>query len=312
MEKLYTSTIPPKQLLKRRQRDKVHSFLLADGRIRGAFVQGTLMLDEMRMNFGHGLLETYVLGQAYLAGALLTANLKGNDRLALHLECAGPLKGYVVEATATGEIRGYLKTPQIPLEKPLESFDLSPLMGPGFLTVTKHLVDAKQPYEGKVPLMHGSLANDLAEYFLTSEQTPTAFTLSIRFDDRGELTGAGGLFLQAMPDAGEKLTAALETLVADLPSIGDALTEGQDAETYIMENFAAFDPRVIGNRRVEFFCRCSKEQMKAYLLLLPEADRHELYHHGPSPLELKCNNCNSAYHFEKDELVALIRPRADA
>ena len=40
---------------------------------------------------------------------------------------------------------------------------------------------------------------DLALYFNESEQTPTLFYISIHFDRSGNVTGAGGLFIQAMP-----------------------------------------------------------------------------------------------------------------
>ncbi|MBU1537483.1 Hsp33 family molecular chaperone HslO, partial [Myxococcota bacterium] len=244
MEKISTTTFTTKELLKMRQRDKIHHFLLADGKVRGAFVNGTLMVKEMRLNFGHGILETYVLGQAYLAAALLSANLKGNDRLSLAIDCTGPIKGLSVEVTATGEVRGHLKARSIPLEKPLESFDISPFLGAGFLTVTKYLEDAKQPYEGKVPIMHGSMAKDLADYFLSSEQTPSAFALSIQFDADGEVTGAGGLFLQAMPDAEPTLVEDLEKMVEALPSIGGFLCETPDPVDFLTTNFANFDLKI--------------------------------------------------------------------
>jgi molecular chaperone Hsp33 len=312
MEKISTTLFTTKELLKLRQRDKIHHFLLADGKIRGALVNGTLMVREMRLNFGYGILETYILGQAYLAAALLSANLKGNDRLSLGIDCTGPVKGLSVEVTATGEVRGHLKASEIHLEKPLESFDISPFLGAGFLTITKYLEDAKQPYEGKVPLMHGSMANDLAEYFVTSEQTPTAFALSIQFDASGEVTGAGGLFLQAMPNAEVSLVLELESIVARLPSLGTFLSESTEPETFLTTHFSDFSLQLLGNRRVELFCRCSPAQMKTYLLLLPFKDRVELSRNGPFPLEIRCHNCNSMYSFPKEELLDLAKPRAKA
>ena len=42
--------------------------------------------------------------------------------------------------------------------------------------------DAKQPFTGQVELRYGNIAQDLAHYYLTSEQIHTAFNLSIRFD----------------------------------------------------------------------------------------------------------------------------------
>jgi molecular chaperone Hsp33 len=166
-------------------RDRLYNFLLSDGAVRGAILNGTRMVNEMRANHELGILETLVLGRAYLGAGLMSASLKSNDRIALKFDCSGPIKGLVVEANAFGEVRGYLKNVTIPITKPMEDFDLSPFFGAGFLSVTKHLEDAKHPFTGKVMLKYGNIAQDLANYYLTSEQIPTAFNLSIKFDKEG-------------------------------------------------------------------------------------------------------------------------------
>jgi molecular chaperone Hsp33 len=92
----------------------------------------------------------------------------------------------VVEANAAGEVRGFLKNVPIPIEKTVgRTSILSPFFGAGFLSVTRTLADAKQPFTGRVMMAHGSLAKDLAHYYLTSEQIPTSFSLSVNFDSQG-------------------------------------------------------------------------------------------------------------------------------
>ena len=115
-------------------------FLLGDKGVRGVLVRGTGLVKEMRARHGLGLLETLVLGHGCLAATLLATTLKGDkDRLALRIECSGPIKGLVAEANGAGEVRGYLRQNPIPLEKPLESFDLAPFFGAGFLFVSTPL-----------------------------------------------------------------------------------------------------------------------------------------------------------------------------
>jgi len=197
-KKPYGDTLKEKLLAS--AKDRLHKFMLAEGAIRGAIMNGTRMVNEMRTNHELGILETLVLGRAYLGAVLMAADLKSDDRISIKFDCSGPIKGLVVEANAFGEVRGFLKQVPIPLDKPMESFSLSPLFGAGFLSVTKYLEDAKQPFTGQVMLEYGNIAKDLANYYLTSEQVPTAFNLSIKFDTQGRVTGAGGLFLQALPE----------------------------------------------------------------------------------------------------------------
>jgi hypothetical protein len=86
-------------------RDRIATFLLAAGEVRGAILNGTRMVNEMRANHELGILETLVLGRAYLGIALMAADLKGSDRVALLINCSGLIKGLSVEANAFGEVR---------------------------------------------------------------------------------------------------------------------------------------------------------------------------------------------------------------
>ena len=118
-------------------RDRIYNFLLADGAVRGAILHGTRMVNEMRANHELGILETLVLGRAYLGAGLMTANLKGTDAISLKIDCSGPIRGLTVEANALGEVRGFLKNVPIPIDKPMVDFNLSPFFGAGFLSVTQ-------------------------------------------------------------------------------------------------------------------------------------------------------------------------------
>jgi molecular chaperone Hsp33 len=293
----------------RQQADGRTRFLLGDKAVRGVLVRGTNLINGMRTRHGLGLLETLVLGHAYLAAALLATSLKGDkDRLALRIECSGPIKGLVAEANAAGEVRGYLRQNPIPLEKPLESFDLSPFFGAGFLSVSTHLEGASQPFTGTVMLEHGSLALDLSQYFQTSEQTPTAIALSIQFDGDGLPVGAGGLLLQAMPGVEPVLMGELEECLAGLPSLGRYFAEGGGAGALLAEQFGVFQPEIFTTAPLCFACLCSKEVISVRLLTLPEKDLDEL-RSGPFPVETCCHYCNTTYLFDRQDMETLWQER---
>ncbi|PKN16758.1 MAG: protein HslO [Deltaproteobacteria bacterium HGW-Deltaproteobacteria-3] len=282
--------------------DKRIRFLLGEKGVRGVLVRGTVLVSEMRARHGLGLLETLVLGHGCLAALLLATSLKGEkDRIALRIECSGPIKGLVAEANGAGEVRGYLRQNPIPLEKPLESFDLSPFFGAGFLSVSTYPESASQPFTGTVMLEHGNLALDLSHYFQTSEQTPTAIALSIQFDSEGLVVGAGGLLLQAMPGARPELMAELEERIAGLPSLGRYCAEGGEPEDLLAKEFAAFTPEILTATPVAFACPCSREEIGGRLLTLSEKDLDEL-RSGPFPVEACCHYCNTTYLFERQDL----------
>jgi len=309
MEKKHPYGATLKEQLKAGARDRIHRFVLADGQVRGAILHGTRMISEMRANHGLGILETLVLGHAYLGAGLMSGNCKGGDRIRLQIDCSGPIRGLVVEANAFGEVRGYLKTGVIPVHKPLESFNLSPFFGPGILSLTRYLEGSKRPFTGQVALLHGSIAKDLAHYHLSSEQIPTAFSLSIQFDRHGEVAGAGGLWLQALPGADEDAMGRLEQRVPALPSLGAAFGAGKDPKSLVIEAFGAFGPRFIGDYRVEFMCHCSREKTREVLRLLPVAELEDIRRNGPFPLEMRCHYCGSRYLFHPADIAQLCRQR---
>ena len=78
------NTIPITDPILTEQFKTMHSdgmtiFLLSDGALRGAFFHGTRFVNTMRAQHALGILETMVLGQACLCGALLIPTMKGRD-----------------------------------------------------------------------------------------------------------------------------------------------------------------------------------------------------------------------------------------
>lgn len=287
-------------------KDRMYRFMMADDMIKGAVVHTTRMVNEMRTNHDLGPLETLVLGQAYTAATLMCSGLKGKDRVSMNIQCSGPIKGLDVEANVFGEVRGYLKANPIQVENPEQIKYLSNLFGAGFLSVTKYLDDTKTPYSGQITLEHGSIAEDLAVYFLQSEQIPTGFKLSVFFNDKEEVTGAGGIFLQALPGVDPQKVAEAEKLIQNIDSLGENFAKGESPEGIINEEFSSLNPRFLESSRVEFFCRCAKERMEGYLKGLAKEDRMDVRDNGPFPLEIRCHHCNSLYRFTKAELGALL------
>lgn len=307
--------------------DGIDIFLLSRGKLRAAVLHGTHLVNQMRANHGLGILETLILGHAYMAAGLMGSTLKGKDRLTIGVDCDGPAEGYRVEASAQGRVRGYLKTNVIPVEAPLESFDTAPFIGNGVLTITRFPEMAQRPFTGQIELLHGNLAQDLTRYYAVSEQTPTSVSLSIQFDGDGQVTGAGGLLIQALPESARSMdlvedstdpqlaldvydrnVAKIERIVRQLPSLGATFSEGKAGTEIIRTHFSELDPDVIGTRPVEFACDCNRDRFKRFVGALPEDELEDIRQNGPFPLVITCHNCNSEYRFSREEVRAL--PRA--
>ena len=263
------------------------------------------MVNQMRANHNLGILETLVLGQAYIAAGLMASSVKGNDRIQLSVDCGGPIGGIYVESWACGAVRGYLKNNPIHLDKPLESSDLSMLYGPGFISVTKLLEGSKTPFTGQTMMQYGDLAKDLALYYNESEQTPTMFSLGVHFDKQGRVLGAGGLFLQAMPGCSDKVLDELQAKSQSLPSLAKALSEGKTVQEYCNEVFADYGVENLASEPIGFSCPCNRQNFSFFLSRLPLDEKKEILKAGKFPLELQCFNCGTVYSYEEDEVKKL-------
>lgn len=289
-------------------KDEMSIFVMADGLFRGAFFNGTRFVNQMRANHNLGILETLVLGQACLCGALMIPTMKGKDRLTFRYDTCGPAAGFVVNADSTGIVNGFLLQDPIPVFKPLESWDLSPFFGEGTVTVTHFLEGKTEPVSGVVEILHKNIAKDLAYYYLQSEQIHTAFNTSIQFDKLGRVIGAGGMFIQAMPGADDELIEKVEHAFKAAPSYGQWFSEKGDMDDIIYGLFREFEPNVALQREIKFDCHCNEEIFKNHLLNLDKKEITDICTEKPTePIEIICHNCGSIYHFEKSQILPQIK-----
>lgn len=311
--------IDDKDLLKHLEnieKDGMSVFVMADGRFRGALFHGTRFVNQMRANHNLGILETMILGQACLCGALMIPTIKGRGRLALRYDTNGPAAGFNVEVDSAGSVRGYLLQNPVPVEHELESWDLSPFFGPGTLSVTRTHIGDKTPQTGSVEIKYRNIARDLAWYFAQSEQIRTAFNTSIQLDRQGRVVGAGGMFIQLMPSTGgtktgnstnteaeeEELIAAIEHAFTSAPSYGQWFSEKGNRDDIIFGLFRNFSPSTVLERDVIFDCPCSREKYTNAIKSLGKAEVEDILLNDADPLEVVCHNCGSVYHIPKELL----------
>ncbi len=310
--------------LEKIHKDEMTMFVMANGEFRGAFFNGTQLVNQMRAQHNLGILETMVLGQAMICAALLIPTMKGREHLTFRYDVNGPAAGFSVEADSTGFVRGFLLQNRIPVDKPLENWDLSPFLGDGTVTISRIGEGMKAPQTGTTEIVYKNIAKDLAHYFAMSEQIHTAFNTSIQLDEKGRVIGAGGMFLQHMPAAGgkSKITAStansgeedkeekesiliqkVENAFSAMPSIGKWFADGGDMEDVIYGLFREFNPSVVLNRDVVFDCPCNTQFYANHIKNLPRAEVQDILANDKFPLEIICHNCSSRYEITRDMLL---------
>ena len=310
------------EFLQTLEEDKLRIFTMAEGRVRGALFHGTRFVNQLRAQHNLGILETYILGQASLCGALTIPMMKDMEHTAIKFEGNGPAQGYSVEANSTGFVRSFLFNEHIQLEKPLESWNLKPFLGEGTITFSRIHKDDKYPQSSTVEVNSGNIATDFATYFAQSEQINTAFNSSIQFDKQGRVIGAGAMYLQIMPKTGgtakfgsqvdsraeeteedEDLLRRIENAFKACPSLGLLYSEKEvDSEDIIIGLFREFSPTISLTRDIVFDCKCNEEYYINYLRTLTKDQIEDIKKNGPNPLEIICRNCGSIYKIPVEKI----------
>lgn len=291
-----------KKVYKAREQDRLTQFLLLDGTVRGAAVHNSWMLREMAANHRLGPAETWVLGRAYTAALLWASSLKGLDRLVMKVQLPEPWGGWSVEANAFGEVRGYLYRHPLAVTQ-LEAWDEAEFYKQGTLTMTRFPEGKSHPRVSAVELVVGPLDVNLEVFSIQSEQIDSCMILG-NPEAIGQEGPWGGLLLQALPGADP---AALDRLFTEVRqgSPGRWVPDPAEPEAWLSRAFPRHTLEVLGHRRVEFSCHCSRDRFGTFVASLPPEEKADILEKGPFPLVTTCHNCNTAYEWSRLELEHL-------
>ena len=288
-------------------RDEMVRAITADGLVRAQAITGRDLVEKARTL--HTLLPvaTAALGRTLLAASLLGDMLKeDNASLNLQIKGGGPLGLVLAVSDSGGNVRGYVQNPHVELmEQHPGKLDVGGAVGTqGTLTVIKDF-GYKEPYVGTIGLFSGEIADDLAMYFVESEQVPTACALGVLVGLDQSVTAAGGYLIQLLPGAGEDVISQIEAGVKKLGPVSAALDRGLDAEGLLREVLDGFELDILQTHPVEYRCACSRDRVVRALISLGRQELREMIEEQ-GQAELSCQFCDKVYRFSREELEEIL------
>lgn len=252
------------------------------------------------------------LGRVLTAAAIIGSWQKNEkDSITLSIKGNGAAGSIVATCKNDGFVKGYVTNPMadLPIRESDGKIDVAGIVGEGNLTLT---IDTgmKKPYTGTVNLTTGEIAEDLAVYFLQSDQVPSAVGLGVLVDVDYSIKAAGGFIIQLMPDASEEQISKLEENLKGLPSVTSILDEYHDAEKLIEILMKDIDFKILEKRDIAYKCNCSREKVEDAIVSVGPKEIEEILREEKKA-EVSCYFCDKVYNFEEEDLERMLKKAKD-
>ena len=288
--------------------DYIVRAISTDGLVQAAAICSRELTERARQIHHASPVATAALGRA-LAGASMMGNaLKGQGAsLTLQIKGGGPLGTVLAVSDAEGNVRGYVANPQVDL--PLRDdgkLDVGGAVGgEGTITVIKDL-HMKEPYVGTIDLLGGEIAEDVAGYFVESEQIPTACGLGVLVDRDQSVKSAGGYLIQLMPGATEDTIVKVEGGIMAAGPVSALLEQDPDPEHLLRAVMSDFDLKILETQPVSYKCYCSRERVERALISLGRNELEQMLSEQGG-CQLTCQFCDAVYDFSAEDLKGLLK-----
>ena len=287
--------------------DRLVRAITADGMVQAVAVTTRALTERARQ-----IHKTLPAGTAALGRTLAAASMMGNAlkdsgaSVTLQIKGGGPLGTVMAVSDNEGNVRGYVTNPQVDLPlRPDGKLDVGAAVGSeGTLTVIKDL-NMREPYIGSVELLGGEIAEDLAAYFVESEQIPTACALGVLVDRDQSVRAAGGYLIQLLPGAGEDVIGRVEGGVLAAGPVTALLDKDPDPAALLRTVLSDFDVEILETSPIAYKCYCSRDRVERALISMGVEELEALLAEQGG-CELGCQFCDKVYRFSAQELQALI------
>ena len=166
-----------------------------------------------------------------------------------------------------------------------------------------------EPYIGKIPIVSGEIAEDITNYYATSEQIPTVCALGVLIDkESAQVLLSGGLLIQLLPGADDSTIDRIEANVSKLESVTTMLAKGMTALDMCKKALDGFEVEVLDEFEVKYVCGCSKEKIRSLIAAMPEEEIRAMIEEDGGA-QASCRFCNKQYTFSVDELENILNKK---
>jgi molecular chaperone Hsp33 len=278
-----------------------------DGFVKITAVSTTELTRRARQIHQTTAVATAALGRV-LAATSMIGNMQKTEEgsVTLIIKGGGPLGTILATSDPEGNVRGYVENPQVALmEKYQGKLDVGAAVGSeGTLTLIRDL-HMKEPYVGTVQLLGGEIAEDVASYFVESEQVPTVCALGVLINRDQSVEVAGGYLLQLLPGAPDSLIDQLEAGVMKAGNVSSLLQQGLSPEEVIRKVLGDMEVEILETTPITYKCYCSRERVASTIISLGAKEMQSIIDEGED-IHVDCQFCDTIYTFTPGEIQELL------
>jgi molecular chaperone Hsp33 len=250
-------------------KDKLVTALLENASVRVIAISSKELTEKARQTHNLSPTATVALGRALSATSMMGAMLKNDkDKVSMIIDGGGPSGRILCTSQSNASVKGFATNPVADVELNAKGqFDVGTLVGTnGFLRIIRDM-GLKEPYTGMCNLRTGEIADDLAQYYLTSEQQPSLVSLGVQIDKDGSVLTSGGIMIMPMPGCPNSVIDKLEARVMFTTDISKQL-EVYEIEDFVKALFRDMDVQIVSHYEPKYDCECSKERIEQVLITL--------------------------------------------
>lgn len=291
--------------------DKIIRCITSDGAVMASAIDASDIVFTAKKLHKLSRSATAALGRLLCATSIMGAMLKQKDAFVnVTIKGDGEIGSVVAVSDSNGNVRGYVDNPDCPTEYYENGkLNVAKAVGKdGTVTVMRDYGKG-EPYIGQVEILSGEIAEDITNYYATSEQIPSACALGVLIDkEDGEVMLAGGLLIQLLPGADEAAAERIEKNVAKLEPVTTMLAKGMSILEICKAALEGFEVEVLDEYPVNYACGCSKKKLERYFCTLSDDDIRSLQDEN-GEIEAVCHFCNKKYTFDSSDIEALIKEK---
>lgn len=286
---------------------KIVRYITEDGSAFVIAADTTSIVAEAERIHKTSAVNTAALGRLLTAASMMGDMLKGkDDSITLRLNGNGPAGSIIAVADSDGNARGYVQNPVVEISlNDKGKLDVKGTVGTqGYLYVMKD-IGLKEPYVGQTQIVSGEIAEDITNYFATSEQTPSVCALGVLVNPDLTVAAAGGFIIQLLPGCPDEIIDKIEYSMQDIEAVTAMLSKGMTPDEIAKRAMKNIEIDKLDESSVEYKCNCSKARVEKALISSGKEALEEMIESSENT-SVECHFCDKKYIFTPDDIKKLL------